>query len=179
MFFVIIPGSCDNLCKDAFQAFFIDSTGALCHGSGFNVDIIDIYLVLCRRRPFMKRTNLWSHPFPRFSYENSQILITFHSDPAFPSRSCSEVFYPNESWRNSQFTLACGGETISHLHSFSDFQPANPHVPFTPLSHTDYTCSSISYSQGTLSVTVKPRSADEGTVTLWDIVPLSGNELGE
>jgi hypothetical protein len=29
-----------TICKSLFQAFFIDRTGALCHGSGLNVDIV-------------------------------------------------------------------------------------------------------------------------------------------
>ena len=29
-----------TICKTLFQAFFIDRTGALCHGSGLNVDVV-------------------------------------------------------------------------------------------------------------------------------------------
>ncbi|KIK51529.1 hypothetical protein GYMLUDRAFT_50482 [Collybiopsis luxurians FD-317 M1] len=84
-------------------AFFVDRTGALCHGSGLNVDIVDNVPILRHRLPAFKTPNPWSHPFPRFSYENSQIQIEFNTDPALPS--CSEQLYPNESWRFSQFVL--------------------------------------------------------------------------
>jgi hypothetical protein len=66
---------------------------------------IDNVPVLRHRRPAFKTPNPWSHPFPRFSYENSQIQVEFNSDPSLPS--CSEHLYPNESWRYLHFVLAC------------------------------------------------------------------------
>lgn len=82
----------------------------------------------------MNPPNHWSHPFPRFSYKNSQIQIEFYHDPALPS--CSEYLYPNESWRNSQFVLVRNSQQVIHMHPLSDFQPWALRVPFTPPSHS-------------------------------------------
>jgi hypothetical protein len=175
--------------QNTFQTFFIDRTGALCHGSGLNVDIvgkagvsmsltlikiltyIDNVPVLRQRRPVMNPPNHWSHPFPRFSYKNSQIQIKFYSDPTLPS--CSEQFYPNESWRDSQFVLTRNSQQVIHMHPLSDFQPWALRVPFTPLPNfgTDHN-SDIQWC-----ITVEPKSqntADEEVpeLTLWDIIPL-------
>jgi len=146
--------------------FFIDRTGALCHGSGLNVDVVDNYPVVRQRRPVMNPPNNWSHPFPRFSYENSQIRIRFYSDPALAS--CSEHLYPKESWRNSQFVLARNSQQSIHMHSFSDFQPWALRAPFTPLPYSSIFNNDIQWG-----IVVKPISqntADEET--LWDIIPL-------
>ncbi|KAF9058503.1 hypothetical protein BDP27DRAFT_1432645 [Rhodocollybia butyracea] len=147
-------------------AFFIDRTGALCHGSGLNVGIVDDVLVLRQRRPVVNTPNPWSHPFPRFSYENSQIRVEFNSDPALPS--CSERLYPNESWRYSQFVLARNAKQGSHMHLVSDFQPWALRVPFTPLSHWS---TSISVEWGVFAELMSGSTAD--TRTQWDIIPLT------
>ena len=130
-----------------------------------------------QRRPVMNPPNHWSHPFPRFSYENSQIQIRFYSDPALPS--CSEYLYPNESWRNSQFVLARNSPQNIHMHPLFDFQPWALRVPFIPLPHSD----SDNYNSDIQwRIVVEPRSestADEKT--LWDIIPLrswTGNPVG-
>jgi len=140
-------------------------TGALCHGSGLNVDIVDNVPVLRHRRPVFNTPNPWSHPFPRFSYENSQIQIEFNSDPALPS--CSEQLYPNESWRSSQFVLARDSQQSLHMHPLSDFQSWALRVPFTPLSHWG-TVASVQWG-----VVVEPRSGNTANErTQWDIIPL-------
>ncbi|KAF9052571.1 hypothetical protein BDP27DRAFT_1408763 [Rhodocollybia butyracea] len=146
-------------------AFFIDRTGALCHGSGLNVDIVDNVPVLRQRRPVLKTPNPWSHPFPRFSYENSQIQIEFNSDPALPS--CSELLYPNESWRNSQFVLARNSQQPFHMHPLSDFQPWALRVPFTPLSHWG------TNANASMGIVVEPTAGNAASErTLWDVIPL-------
>ena len=139
---------------------------------------IDNYPVVRHRRPVMNPPNHWSHPFPRFSYENSQIRIRFYSDPALPS--CSEYLYPDESWRNSQFVLTRNSEQIIHAHPLSDFQPWALRVPFSPPTHSSTLNSDIKWR-----IVVEPRfknTSDEKTVrhfirtpdekTLWDIIPL-------
>jgi hypothetical protein len=127
---------------------------------------IDNVPVLRHRRPVFNTPNPWSHPFPRFSYVNSQIQIEFNSDPSLPS--CSEHLYPNESWRYSQFVLARNlTRHMFHMHPLSDFRPWALRVPFTPVSHSTI-ATSINWG-----VIVEPRSGnilDERT--LWDIIPL-------
>ena len=124
-----------------------------------------------QRRPVMNPPNHWSHPFPRFSYENSQIRIRFYSDPALPS--CSEFLYPNESWRNSQFVLVRNSHLqINHMHSLSDFHPWALRVPFEPLSHF---AADRHNNEFRWRIAVKPISgnaADLDGNTLWDIIPL-------
>lgn len=130
---------------------------------------IDNVPVLRHRRPVMNPPNHWSHPFPRFSYKNSQIQIKFYNDPALPS--CSENLYPDESWRNSQFVLARNSQQIIHMHPLSDFQPWALRVPFTPPSHSG----TGHNSDDEWRVVVEPISkntADENKNTLWDIIPL-------
>jgi hypothetical protein len=115
----------------------------------------------------MNPPNHWSHPFPRFSYKNSQIQIEFYHDPALPS--CSEYLYPNESWRNSQFVLVRNSQQVIHMHPLSDFQPWALRVPFTPPSHSG----TGHNPEIEWRVTVEPISentADEKT--LWDVIPL-------
>jgi len=146
-------------------AFFIDSTGALVHSSGLNVDIVDNVPVLRRRRPVLSTPNPWSHPFPRFSYQNFQIQIDFNSDPALPS--CSDQLYPNESWRDSHFVLARDSQQGFHMHPDSDFQLWAPRVPFA-LTHWN---ASANFAWG---VVVEPRSGDTDTErTQWDIIPFA------
>jgi hypothetical protein len=118
----------------------------------------------------MNPPNYWSHPFPRFSYENSQIQIRFYSDPALPS--CSEYLYPNESWRNSQFVLARNSQQIIHMHPLSDFQPWALRVPFTPLTGTHLSGHDFN-NDIKWRVAVEPLSQNTANEeTLWDIIPL-------
>ena len=137
---------------------------------------LDNIPVVRQRRPVMNPPNYWSHPFPRFSYENSQIQIRFYSDPALPS--CSEYLYPNESWRNLQFVLARNSPQVIHMHPLSDFRPWALRVPFSPLPHSD----DDHDSEIQWRIVVKPRSEDTADHnTLWDIIPLrawAGDSVG-
>ena len=117
----------------------------------------------------MNPPNHWSHPFPRFSYEKSQIRVRFYSDPALPS--CSENLYPNESWRNSQFVLARNSQQDIHMHPLSDFQPWALRVPFVPPTHFSLAHNNDIQWRIVVEPISSKNTADENT--LWDIVPLT------
>jgi hypothetical protein len=115
----------------------------------------------------MNPANHWSHPFPSFSYKNSQIRIRFYYDPALPS--CSEYLYPNESWRNSEFVLARNSQQNIHMHRLSDYHPWALRVPFEPLSHFPG-----DNHNSACRIVVEPKVDNTAAAagTLWDVFPL-------
>ncbi|KAF7986036.1 hypothetical protein HWV62_41394 [Athelia sp. TMB] len=107
------------------QIFFVNRSGALHHAaSGLAVDIVDDVPVLRRERPASSRPNPWSHALPEFSFINSQIRVKFLSDPSLPS--CTDDFYPDDSWATKDFILATRPEKDFHMHPISDFSPWIP-----------------------------------------------------
>jgi len=71
------------------QVFFVDTSGALCsRSSGHAIDIEGDRLVLRHRRPVsLPFPNAYSHPLPKFSYDNKtrQIAVAFASVPTYLS----------------------------------------------------------------------------------------------
>jgi hypothetical protein len=150
------------------QTFFIDGTGALCHGSGLAVDIVDDVPVLRQRRPVITPPNAWSHPLPLFSLTpDSQIEVKFLSDPAFPT--CTQGLYPNGSWRTDRFVFSTFTQKDFHMHTHSEFDPWRPRKT----SPVEY----ITQANHNLDCRVLVEKSLQGEAikgeTLWDIVPVS------
>ncbi|KAF7981045.1 hypothetical protein HWV62_35500 [Athelia sp. TMB] len=148
-----------------FQVFFLSRSGALHHAmSGLAVDIIDNVPVLRRERPASGHPNPWSHPLPEFSFVDQQIRVKFLSDPRLPS--CTDEFYPDDSWATKNFVLAARTERDFHMHPISDFSPWIPRavagfIPYEADGNHAKEC----------RVLVEQRQDDVGGArTSWEIV---------
>jgi len=90
------------------QVFFIDTSGALCsRSSGHAIDVENDALVLRHRRPVSHPfPNAYSHPLPRYSFEQEtgRIIVTFAADPSYsvsPDRAAAV-----SSWKDKTFVLS-------------------------------------------------------------------------
>ncbi|KAG8948617.1 hypothetical protein FRC03_000672 [Tulasnella sp. 419] len=87
------------------QVFFLDYTGALCSKvNGLPIDVEENRLVVRHHRPItLPFPNGFSHPLPRFSYDQRTGIIrtTFACDPSYPSPSWSST----NQWREKDFVL--------------------------------------------------------------------------
>ncbi|KAL0951704.1 hypothetical protein HGRIS_008379 [Hohenbuehelia grisea] len=114
------------------QVFFIDTSGALCSRSaGHAVDIEGNKLVLRHRRPMsFPFPNAYSHPLPKFSYDNQtgEITVHFEYDPSFPENAAT-------AWQRKTYVLASIPlrKPRTMIDDASDFFVSNIGTPLTSL----------------------------------------------
>jgi len=114
------------------QVFFIDTSGALCsRDSGHAIDVEGDHLVLRHRRPVSQPyPNAYSHPLPRFSYnqETQEISVSFSHDPTYspPGSAASNA------WQRRRYILS--SVPMRRPKSFIDNASAFLSAPFSLLA---------------------------------------------
>ncbi|KAG9314169.1 hypothetical protein JVU11DRAFT_4955 [Chiua virens] len=118
------------------QVFFIDTSGTLCsRASGHAIDVEGDRLVLRHRRPVSQPyPNAYSHPLPRFSYnqETQEISLSFLCDPTYPPPGNAT----SNSWRRRKYILSSVPmrKPKSFIDNASAFLSATVAAPFSLLT---------------------------------------------